>query len=68
MHAHASGGRLTEGGSAKFFVKSNGDTVVQDRGMLSDIELRRLQRFIKDNYEIMYAKWRIYSTEGFFGE
>lgn len=66
MHAHASDSQLTEGGSAKFFVKSNGDTVVQNRGSLNDLEIRRLQRFIRDNYEIMYTKWRIYSTEGFF--
>ena len=66
MHAHASDGWLTEGGSAKFFVKSNGDTVVQNRGSISEADIRRLQRFIKDNYELMYAKWRIYSSEGFY--
>lgn len=32
MHVHASDRKLTEGGSAKFFVKSNGDTVIQNRG------------------------------------
>ena len=31
MHVHASDRKLTEGGSAKFFVKSNGDTVIQNR-------------------------------------
>lgn len=34
MHAHASDSKLTESGSAKFFVKSNGDTVVQNRAFL----------------------------------
>ena len=29
MHVHASDRRLTEAGSAKFFVKENGDTLVQ---------------------------------------
>ena len=28
MHVHASDSKLTEAGSAKFFVKSNGDTVL----------------------------------------
>ena len=31
MHVHASYSKLTEGGSAKFFVKSNGDTVLQTK-------------------------------------
>ena len=66
MHAHASDAQLTEGGSAKFFVKANGDTIVQNRGSLNDPEIRRIQRFIKDHYEIMYTKWRIYSEEGFY--
>jgi len=29
MHVHASDSKLSEGGSAKFFVKSNGDTIVK---------------------------------------
>lgn len=29
MHVHASDKKLTEGGSAKFFVKSNGDSVLR---------------------------------------
>jgi hypothetical protein len=36
MHVHASDRRLTEASSAKFFVKSNGDTVIQDKGILVD--------------------------------
>ena len=32
MHLHASDSKLSEGGSAKFFVKSNGDAVLQNRG------------------------------------
>ena len=31
MHAHASDSKLTEIGSAKFFVKSDGSTVVQKK-------------------------------------
>ena len=33
MHVHASDRRLTEAGSAKFFVRDNGDTVLQERGI-----------------------------------
>ena len=60
--------KLTEGGSAKFFVKSNGDTVIQNRGVLTDRELSKIQSFIKDNYKEMYLKWASMSENGFFGE
>lgn len=59
---------MTEGGSAKFFVKSNGDTVIQNRGVLTDRELSKIQSFIKDNYKEMYLKWAFMSENGFFGE
>lgn len=68
MHVHASDRKLTEAGSAKFFVKSNGDTVVQNQGMLTDRELRKIQAFIKDNYKEMYLKWSEMSENGFYGE
>lgn len=68
MHVHASDRRLTEAGSAKFFVKSNGDTVLQNQGMLTDRELRKIQAFIKDNYKEMYLKWSEMSENGFYGE
>ena len=68
MHVHASDRKLTEGGSAKFFVKSNGDTVIQNRGVLTDRELSKIQSFIKDNYKDMYLKWASMSENGFFGE
>lgn len=68
MHVHASDSKLTEGGSAKFFVKSNGDTVIQNRGVLTDRELSKIQSFIKDNYKEMYLKWASMSENGFFGE
>ena len=32
MHVHASDRKLTEAGSAKFFVKGNGDSILQNRG------------------------------------
>lgn len=66
MHVHASDRKLTEAGSAKFFVKDNGDTLVQNRGILNDREVRRIQKFIKQNYQAMYLKWSEYSHEGFY--
>lgn len=68
MHVHASDKRLTEEASAKFFVKENGDTVVQNTGVLNDRELRKIQKFIKLNYQEMYLKWSAYSQQGFYGE
>ena len=66
MHVHASDSRLTEAGSAKLFVKSNGDTVVQNHGVLTERELRGIQAFIKENYKEMYLKWSALSNEGFY--
>lgn len=68
MHVHASDRRLTEVGSAKFFVKGNGDTVIKERGVLNDKQLRVIQEFIKDNYKEMYLKWSQMSDQGFYGE
>lgn len=67
MHVHASDGKLTEAGSAKFFVKENGDTILQEQGMLNDREVRKIQEFIKDHYKEMYLEWERYSDEGFYG-
>lgn len=66
MHVHASDGKLTEMGSAKFFVKENGDTVLQNRGILNDREIFTIQNFIKKNYQEMYLKWSAYSKEEFY--
>ena len=68
MYVHASDGRLAEAGSAKFFVRANGDTELQHRGKLSAREIGIIQKFIKKNYREMYLKWREYSHEGFYGE
>lgn len=68
MHVHASDGKLTEQGSAKFFVRANGDTEVVERGRLSTRDAKRIQGFIKDNYLQMYARWAQRSNQGFFGE
>lgn len=66
MHLHASDSKLTEEGSAKFFVKGNGDSILQERGVLNDREINKIQSFIKDNYQEMYNKWQEYSKSGFY--
>lgn len=66
MHVHASDKKLTEAVSAKFFVKGNGDSVLQNKGILTDREISKIQAFIKENYEKMYEKWAQYSENGFY--
>lgn len=66
MHAHASDEELTEGGSAKFFVRSDGSSRVANRGKLTEHEQTAIQRFIADNYETMYITWRTMSNTGFY--
>ena len=68
MHVHASDSKLTEAGSAKFCVKSNGDTVLQNRGMLNDREIKRISAFIKQNYKDMYIRWSQYSGNSYYGD
>ena len=66
MHVHASDRKLTEAGSAKFFVKENGETVLQNRGILTDREISKIQDFIQDNYKEMYLVWSKYSENKFY--
>lgn len=66
MHVHASDHKLTEVGSAKFFVKENGESLIQCKEALNDREIRKIQDFIKENYKEMYLKWAKYSQEGFY--
>ncbi len=68
MHVHASDSRLTESGSAKFFVKGNGDSVLKNRGSLSERDVSVIQRFIKENYRDMYLTWSSISKTGFYGD
>ena len=58
MHAHASDSKLTERGSAKFWVFPDGSSRLQNRGVLSDRDIVELQEFIADNYEKMIAMWK----------
>ena len=68
MHVHASDRKFTEINSAKFFVKSNGETIVEDVGTLTQREVRIIREFIKENYKDMYLKWSEKSDVGFYGE
>ncbi len=68
MHVHASDRKLTEAGSAKFFVRDDGEAVLQRRGILTDREIAKIQAFIKENYKEMYLKWAEYSSNGYYGE
>ena len=68
MHVHASDRKLTEAGSAKFFVKNNGDTTVENQGILSDRDVRKIREFIKIHYKEMYLKWIKLSDTGFYGD
>lgn len=66
MHVHASDSRLSEEGSAKLFVRSDGSSEVRNRGRLSDRELRKIQAFIKINYKDMYKVWSAMSDRGYY--
>lgn len=66
MHVHASDKQLTEGGSATFFVKENGDSIIQNKGKLNDREILKIKKFIKKNYREMFLKWSEYSKNGFY--
>ena len=66
MHVHASDEELTEKGSAKFFVKSDGSSKVMERGRLKDREINAIQKFIHENYESMYITWRTISPNGYY--
>ena len=66
MHAHASDEELTETGSAKFFVRSDGSTRLMNRGRVSEREIRIIQDFIRENYESMYMTWRTMSANGYY--
>lgn len=68
MHVHASDRKLTESGSAKFFEKNDGDTVVQKRGQLNDREVKEIREFIKMHYKEMFFKWQQISDMGYYGE
>ena len=36
--------------------------------LLNDREIRKIQEFIKQNYQEMYLKWSEYSIESYYGQ
>ncbi len=66
MHVHASDKKLTEADSAKFFVRSDGSSVLQKRGDLTDREINVISRFIKENYLDMYKTWKDFGGQDFY--
>ena len=66
MHVHASDRRLTEEGSAKFFVMGDGRSSLQKRGSLNDREIAKIQQFIAEHYRDMYLTWAQYSEQDFY--
>ena len=66
MHAHASDSKMTEAGSAKFFVKADGETDVAEKGQLKEHEVTGIQACIKKHYREMYLKWSEMSDAGFY--
>ena len=66
MHVHAGNEEMNERIAAKFFVKANGDTVLQKAGDLNSRQVSGIQQFIKENYREMYARWQEFSDTGFY--
>ena len=66
MHVHASDKHLTEANSAKFFVRADGSSVMQNRGDLTDREVNIIQKFIQANYLDMYKTWKTYGGKEYY--
>lgn len=66
MHVHASDKKLSEAGSAKFFVREDGSSVLQNRGDLTDREINIIQKFIQANYMDMYKTWQTFGGGDFY--
>jgi len=61
IHAHASDSKLSEVGSAKLWVKENGDTVVASQGAISHRNMSVIRQFIKDNIVSIKKSWGDFS-------
>lgn len=66
MHVHASDGKLSEGGSAKIWVGSHGETKVASQGRVSNRSMSLILEYIHTNYKKMYEKWELYSSTRFY--
>ena len=66
MHVHASDKKLTEARSAKLFVKADGSSVVQNQGDLTEQQLNKISKFIKENYLDMYKFWKEFGGKDYY--
>ena len=66
MHVHASNKELSEIGSAKLFVYENGDTRITAWGTVNELDMKKIQTYIKLNHKQMYQKWIRYSENGYY--
>jgi hypothetical protein len=66
MHVHASNKELSEIGSVKLFVYENGDTRIENWGTANEYEMNKIRKYIKNNYEKMYDKWKKHSDMGYY--
>ena len=57
IHTHASDDKLTESGSAKIWIHSDGNCTVQKKGKVSDTDINKIIKFIHKNYKSMYESW-----------
>jgi hypothetical protein len=57
LHSHASDSKLSESGSAKIWVKENGDTIIANQGTIDNRDMGEIREFIKDNVESIKNKW-----------
>lgn len=61
VHLHASDKKLTESGSAKFWVYEDGSSKVENMGRLKPQEAALIQKWIHDNIGIIAQKWSEYA-------
>ena len=66
MHVHASDKKLSERDSAKFFVRSDGQAILKNKGNLTQKEINIITRFIKENYREMYMTWREFGGQDYY--
>lgn len=63
VHSHVSDTKLTQRGSAKIWLSDDGRAIVQDRGKISDSDLRKICRYIELNFDDMVGKWENFTGE-----
>ena len=65
MHMQATGNILNQA-RPSFFVYSDGRTYVQNKGQLTEYQIRIIQRYIKKHYMEMYEMWARDTDTGFY--